>query len=41
MLLFIVMVVSYVSLIYHIVYICILKPKDEKNDEEKVMMELE
>jgi hypothetical protein len=40
LLLFAVMVVSYVALIYHIVYTCYLKPKEEKTDEEKVMLEL-
>ncbi len=39
--LLIVMIISWVALIYNIIYECYLKPNKEKTDEEKVMGELE
>lgn len=39
--LFFVTLFAIVSLIYHIVYICYIKPKQEKIGKDQVMLELE
>lgn len=40
-LLLLVTITAVVFVIYHIVYICCIKPKEELNEKEKVMCELE